>query len=150
MKTCRLFDKYRDGELDDTARIEYERHLRSCEDCGLRMTLLNNLVHVMKKEEIRPRDLSAEIARRAFQPGKSWDALIVSLLRPAPALAALALFVVLCSTLWVVSEKWQRNTVYEYQKLMDEADAIGVETRVSDVRTDSELVIWLEQEGVSE
>lgn len=151
MNICSLFDRYRDRELDDAARSRFESHLKDCADCRFKMSLLNNLVHAIKSEELRPKDLSAQIARRAFQPKKSWDALVVSLLRPGPALATLAMFIVLFSALWMISSDLQRNSAYyEYEKLMDDADAMNVGSRISQARTDSELVMWLEQEGMSE
>lgn len=148
MKPCSLFDRYRDRELDDAARIHFERHLEECEDCSLRMSLLNNIVRIIRTEEVRPRDMSAEIAHRVFQQGKSWDVLIVSLLRPGPAIAALAMFIAVFSTLWMISDNWQRNTIrYEYERLIEEADSINL-NRVAEVTSDAELVIWLE--GVSQ
>lgn len=148
MKTCSLFDRYRDRELDDAARIRFERHLEECEDCRLRMSLLNNIVRIIRTEETRPRDMSAEIAHRVFQQGKSWDVLIISLLRPGPAIAALAMFVAIFSTLWMITDNRQSNTVrYEYERLIEEADSISL-SRVAEVGSDAELVIWLE--GVSQ
>lgn len=151
MRICGLFDRYRDHELDDRTRSDFEHHLSDCQECRMRMSLLNNLVEVIRSEErALPGDLSIQIARKAFQKEKSWDALVVSLLRPGTALAALATFIVLFSTLWVVSSRWQQTTAhYEYEKLVDEADAINLESRMSQMRTDTDLVIWLEQEGAS-
>ena len=146
MRTCNLFDKYRDGELDAVARSEFESHLAACQDCRTKMSLLNNLVQILKQEEIRPPDLAAQIARRAFQPNNSWDALVISWLRPGPALAALTLVLALFSFLWLMPGSQRVDTFSEYEALMDETDSV-IAPAVSQVSNDSELVLWLEQEG---
>lgn len=150
MRTCKVFDKYRDGELNASERKEFESHLAVCEDCRTKMSLLNNLVHVMRQEELQPLDLADRIARRAFRHDSSWDALVVSWLHPGPALAALALVLVLSSFLWFMPGNRQRSIYSEYEKLMDEADAINLGVKASQVHNDSELVVWLEQEGISQ
>ena len=40
MRTCKVFDKYRDGELNSVERREFEKHLAVCEDCGTKTALL--------------------------------------------------------------------------------------------------------------
>ncbi len=149
MRACDLFDKYRDGELDAVARSEFELHLATCQDCRIEISLLNNLVQILKQEEIRPPDLAAQIARRAFRPDNSWDALVISWLRPGPALAALILVLALFSFLWLIPGSQRANTYSEYETLMDETDAV-VSPAVSQARNDGELVLWLEQEGESQ
>ena len=147
MRTCNEFDKYRDGELNPVQRNEFEKHLAVCEDCRTKTALLNNIVHVLRQEEINPVDQADRIAQRAFRSDNSWDALVVSWLRPGPALAALTLVIVLFSFLWIMPENQPISASSEYLKLMDEADAILSDANVSQVRTDRELVLWLKQEG---
>ena len=49
MRTCNVFDKYRDGELNSAERNEFEKHLAVCENCQTKTALLNNIVHVLKQ-----------------------------------------------------------------------------------------------------
>jgi anti-sigma factor RsiW len=150
MRTCNVFDKYRDGELNSAERDEFEKHMAVCEDCRTKMSLLNNIVHFLKQEEINPVDQAERIARQAFNSGNTWDALVVSWLRPGPALAALTLVIVLFSFLWIMPESQQINASSEYEKFMNEADEILAGMSVSQVRNDSELMLWLKQEGDSQ
>ncbi len=147
MRTCDLFDKYRDGELRDAGRDEFEAHLSSCEDCRLRMALLNNLVRVLRQEEVPPVDLADRIARQAFSKGLSWDELLVSWLRPGPVLATASLILVLFSFLWLLPGKGPVSAYSEYQKLMEEADSIQLNSSLSQAGNGSALGIWLQQEG---
>jgi len=146
MHTCDLFDKYRDGELGSVEQGKFQSHLASCEDCRTKMSLLNNLVLVLKREEVRPLDLADQIARQAFLRDKSWDALVMSWLRPAPVLAALSLMLVLFSFLWLLPGNNHVSAYSEYQKLMDEADSISQKASLSQVSTESALGLWLQQE----
>jgi len=147
MRTCDLFDKYRDGELGAAGQKEFQSHLSSCEDCRMKTALLNNLVQVLKQEEVRPVDLADQIARKAFRKDKSWDALLVSWLRPGPVLVALSLMLVLFSFLWLLPGNGQVSAYSEYQKLMDEADSISLKASLSQVSSESVLGLWLQQEG---
>jgi hypothetical protein len=153
MRICDLFDKYRDGELGSVEQGEFQSHLAVCEECRGRMSLLNNLVHILKQEEIRPMDLANQIARRAFQEQESWSTLVVSWLRPGPAwVAALGMMIVLFSFLWLKPIGQKLDFYSEYDKLMSETEAVDLSssTSISQARTDSELVLWLEQEGKSQ
>jgi anti-sigma factor RsiW len=150
MRTCNVFDKYRDGELNSAERDEFEKHMAVCEDCRTKMSLLNNIVHFLKQEEINPVDQAERIARQAFKSGNSWDALVVSWLRPGPALAALTLVLALFSFLWIMPESQQINASSEYEKFMNEADEILAGMSVTQVRNDSELMLWLKQGGDSQ
>jgi predicted anti-sigma-YlaC factor YlaD len=150
MGTCNAFDKYRDGELTASEAGEFESHLAACEDCRAKMSLLNNLVHVLRQEESRPLDLADRIARQAFRRGNSWDSLVVSWLRPGPSLAALAIVVMLFSFLWLMPGGEPVNSYSEYEGLMDEADTINLGPSGTQVHSDSELVMWLETEGNSQ
>jgi anti-sigma factor RsiW len=150
MRTCDLLDKYRDGELEAAGQKEFQSHLLICEDCRTKMALLNNLVQILKQEEVRPLDLANQIARQAFLKDKSWDALVISWLRPGPVLAALSLMLVLFSFLWLLPGNSQVSAYSEYEKLMDEADSINQKTSLPQVSSESALGLWLQQEGNSE
>ena len=100
MGLCNLFDKYRDGELSRVEGRDFEAHLTECADCREKMLLLDNLAFVLKQDPVMmPRDLSRQIAKKAFRQNKSWDALVIGWLRPGPAFAALALACALFSAL---------------------------------------------------
>ncbi len=148
MRTCDLFDKYRDGELESAKRSEFESHLSACEDCRTKMSLLNNLVQALKLEEIQPQDIADRIARQAFLKNKSWDVIVSSWLRPGPVLAALSLALVLFSFLWLLPGNGPVSAYSEYQRLMDEADSIN--QKATQIGTESALGIWLQQEGNSQ
>jgi anti-sigma factor RsiW len=150
MRTCNAFDKYRDGELNAADRKEFERHLDSCRECREKASLLNNVVRVLKQEEIRPLDLADRVARQAFSSRPSWDSLVASYLRPGPAFAFLTLMLVLFSFLWIMPQNQSISAYTEYQQLLDEAEVISLDASISKVNNDSELVLWLEQEGHSQ
>jgi hypothetical protein len=150
MDTCSRFDKYRDGELNAVERNAFESHLAVCGDCRAKMSLLNNLVLILKQEEIRPLDMAEQIARRAFQKNKSWDTLVISWLRPGPVFAALTLTLILCSFLWLLPRNSQVSAYSEYQKLMDEADSISQKASLSQTNNQSGLYDWLQSEGNSQ
>ncbi len=146
MRTCKVFDRYRDGELDAAERKEFERHLASCRECREKAALLNNMVGALRREEVRPLDLAERIARRAFSTNASWDALVASYLRPGPAFAFLTLLLVLFSFLWVLPQNRSIDAYTEYQQLMDEAEAISLDASITEINNDSELILWLERE----
>jgi hypothetical protein len=147
MRICDQFDKYRDSELKADQRREFESHVAQCEDCRAGQLLLDNVIYLIKSEEVRPLDLADQIARRAFQQSNSWASAVISWLRPVPALAALALTLVFFSSLWMISGKGYVNAYSEYETLMEEADTGDLNSFLSKVHTDSELVLWIEQEG---
>ena len=150
MSTCDLFDKYRDGEMAAIEQKAFESHLAVCQDCRAKMALLNNMVQVLKREEVRQLDLADRIARQAFLKSRSWDAIVVSWLRPGPVLAALSLMLVLFSFLWLLPGNGQVSAYSEYEKLMDEADSINQNVSLSQSGNESALGLWLQQEGNSE
>jgi hypothetical protein len=150
MRTCNVFDKYRDGELDAAGRKEFEQHLASCRECREKASLLNNIVGVLRQEEVRPLDLADRIARQAFKTRTSWDSLVAAYLRPGPAFAFLTLMLILFSFLWIMPQNRSINAYTEYQQLIDEAEAINLDASAYKVNNDSELVLWLEQEGYSQ
>jgi hypothetical protein len=153
MRICDLFDKFRDGELGSAEQSEFQSHLAACEDCRAKKFLLNNLVHVLREDEIRPMDLADQIARRAFQEQDSWSTLVVSWLRPGPAwVAALGMLIVFFSFLFFKPIGQKLDFYSEYEKLMSETETVNLSSSssISPARTDSELVLWLEQEGKSQ
>ena len=148
MNTCDLFDRHRDRELSQIEQESFEAHLKECNECKAKNALLNNIVQIYKTEERSMPDLSIQIARQAFRKLNSWDALVVSWLRPGPAFAAVAIFAVLVSTLWVYSSFRQSAYTYsEYEKLMYESDSATLDSRALQSRTYSELVELIDQEG---
>lgn len=148
MRTCTLFDKYRDGELSRVEEREFEAHLAGCADCRAKMSLLDNLAFVLKQDPAAmPADLSGKIARKAFQQDKTWDALVIGWLRPGPAFAALALVCIIFSTLWLVPNYKPANAFSEYEKLMTELNVENLDSSLSQIQRDAELVTWLEQEA---
>jgi len=149
MRLCDFFDKYRDRELAEQERLRFEAHLAGCEECGTKMARLDNLAAALCAREVPARDLSRRIARRAFERRwPSWDALVVSWLRPGAAFAALALALALFSSLWLATGMRQPSGYSEYEKLMEEADNAG--SMVSDLHSEGEMMLWLEGEGQSQ
>ena len=151
MRLCDLFDKYRDGELDRVEKEDFEAHLAECADCRAKMSLLDNLAFILKQDPaIMPVDLSRQIAGKAFHQKKTWDALVIGWLRPGPAFAALALVCVLFSTLWLVPNYRQTSAFSEYEKLIDEANSMNLDSSISRVQKDMALIVWTEQGGKSQ
>jgi hypothetical protein len=147
MKTCTLFDKYRDGELSQAEEKTFQAHLAECADCQGKMFFLDNLAAVLKNDPIVMRDLSGQIAEKAFSLNKTWDAVLLSWLRPGPAFVALSLVCLLFSTLWILpSYQPSTNAFSEYERLMSEANAENMDSIISQIQSDAELVVWLEQE----
>jgi hypothetical protein len=106
MRTCGLFDQYRDRELNPAEERTYERHLSICPECQSKKTLIHNVAYALKQEEMRAApDLSLKIAARAFSRARTWDSLVISWLRPGPALVALTMTIVLFSFLWIFMDK---------------------------------------------
>ena len=146
MHTCDLFDKYRDGELEDSVRNAFASHLTTCEECRMRMALLNNLVSVLKQDPIQISDLADRIAQKAFQKASSWDALVASWFRPKFAMAAVGLILALFSFLWFVPENQSRASYTEYEILLNQADASNLAGKLL-VKNDNELALQFMQEG---
>lgn len=141
-RACALLDLYRDGELDDAGRERFESHLAGCGECRARLRLLDNLVQVLKMEPVRPVDLSARIARRAFAPAPTWDTLVASCFRPRLAMATAALGVVLFVFAWFLPGSRTVSAYTEYEKLLNEAEASNLAGRLL-VQNDSELLLQL-------
>ncbi|HYK87767.1 MAG TPA: zf-HC2 domain-containing protein [Acidobacteriota bacterium] len=152
MRVCDEFDRYRDGGLNAAERDRFEGHLAGCRDCRERNALLNNVVRALTAVSSEmPRGLPERIARRAFTQRASWDALVISWLKPAPALIALVLTVLLFSYLWLVPGFRQAEPVThsEYEALVNESYGLNQGSGAGQVRGDDDLLNWLEQEGGS-
>jgi hypothetical protein len=149
MSTCNLFDKYRDKELDIAGQKQFDLHLAKCPDCRIKFYLLNNVAGILRQGEPIQVDVSGKVARRAFEQKKTWDMMIVSWLHPVPALAALILAVLVLSFLWL-QPGYRLAPPSEYETLMNDADSVNLETTTMQVRSDSDLMIWLEQEDISQ
>ena len=151
MKICTLFDKYRDGEISGVEKREFEAHLALCSDCRAKISLLNNLAYILRQDPaVMPLDLSGQIARKAFQQNKTWDALVIGWLKPGPAFAALALVCVLFSALWLMPNYQPTNAFTEYEMLLEDASAINLDSGISQIQSDTELILMLEQEATSQ
>jgi hypothetical protein len=152
MRTCKLFDKYRDKELSSKEREQFEMHLANCEDCQAKRYLIENVAFVLKQDEAMvPPDLSGLIAHRAFSQRKGWDSLVISCLRPGPALATVTLALALFSFLWMTAGFQSTPVNYsEYEPVISESDALYLGASVLQTHTDTDLVLWLEQERYSQ
>jgi len=150
MKICALFDKYRDGELSRVEEETFQAHLDGCGDCRGKMFFLDNLAVILKKDPVVMTDLSGQIAKKAFQQNAAWDTILLGWLRPGPAFAALSLVCLLFSTLWIVPNYKPTNAFSEYERLLDETDAVNMDISISQIQSDAELVIWMEQEAWSQ
>jgi anti-sigma factor RsiW len=146
MRICDLLDKYRDGELDDSARNMFASHLAACEECRMRMALLDNLVSILRQETIQTTDLADRIARKAFEKGTSWDVLVLSWFRPRFAMAAVGLVLALCSCLWLLPTNQSMAAYTEYEILLNQADSSDLAGKLL-VKNDSELVLQFLQGG---
>jgi hypothetical protein len=151
MQTCDLFDRYRDNELGVEEMNGFESHLAACEQCKAKKQLLDRVVFLIKSEEVRPLNLADQIAQRAFQPKNSWASDVISWLRPIPAVTVLLLAGVLISSFWLMTGSRSVSAYSEYEKLMEEADAGQIhalsQSAQSKAGSDSDLMLWLEQEG---
>ncbi len=147
-KLCDWFNRHRDGMLDSEQKKMFESHLAVCEDCRTRLFLLNNVVQLIKNQEMPgPAVRSEQIADRAYDQSGSWDILFLSWLRPAPAWSALTVLLVLISFLWIIPFVRQSSPGSEYEILMTlEGNQSGQTGPVANL-TDAELERWLEQGG---
>jgi len=145
MKNCDLFDRYRDGELDDSQAEEFRRHLALCRECGAANAAMDNLVHAMRHEAVPITDLADRIACRALQRISSWDELLAywSPLKLSFTTACLSL--ILCIFIWFAPEI-NTNDFMAYETLLDMADASDPAGEFLDV-SDSDFVFTLLQGG---
>jgi hypothetical protein len=146
MRTCNLFDKYRDKELNQAERAQFESHMAVCPDCCSKKSLMDNIAFVLKQDTAVAPDLAGRIAMRAFNQKRTWDSLVISWLRPGPALATLTLAAALFSFLWMFNRQTISVNYSEDEVLMSEADSFDSSVSASQVRADNDLLIWLEQE----
>lgn len=148
MRACEWFDQYRDGELSATQREQFETHLAGCSDCRARTTFLDNVVHALR---LGPADVPLgfpeRIVRRAFDQPKSWDVMVVSWLRPAPALIALVVTLFIFSSLWLIPSFRQTESYGEYEALVNESYSLSPGGSADQIHSDEDLINWLEQEG---
>ncbi|MBN2243607.1 MAG: zf-HC2 domain-containing protein [Acidobacteria bacterium] len=152
MRLCDLFDKYRDGELSGTESRDFKAHLDQCADCRTKMSLLDNLAFILKRDPaVMPVDLSRRIAQKAFRRNETWDALVIGWLRPGPAFAALALVCILFSALWLVPDYLApASASSEYEKLLDRAERIVMDNSIVQIQNDAELIALMEREVQSQ
>jgi hypothetical protein len=145
MRTCKLFDKYYDRELSPEERGRFESHLAVCTDCQTMKSLINNVAFVLKQEEMSAQpNLAGRIASRAFSKQRTWDSLIISLLRPAPALVTLTLALALFSSLWIFLNRQPITDSYTvYRNWMREPDTQNLGASLSQIREDNDLLYWL-------
>ncbi len=147
-KLCDWFNRHRDGMLDSEQKKIFESHLAVCEDCRTRQFLLNNMVRLIRNEEMPdPTERPERIATCAYDQCGSWDILFLSWLRPAPAWSTLAVLLVLISFLWVIPFVRQSSTGGEYEILMTIEGNQSGQTGPTANLTDAELERWLEQGG---
>jgi predicted anti-sigma-YlaC factor YlaD len=145
MRACDLFDQYRDGELGDSKRADFDAHLASCEECRMRMALLDNLVLAIKQDITQTPDLADIIARKAFQKPSSWDALVASWFKPRFAMVAACLVIALFSCLWFLPGNRSIASYTEYEILLNQAEASNLAGNLL-VKNDNELVLQFVQE----
>lgn len=151
MKTCTLFDKYRDGELSRVEEEKFRSHLAGCAECKVKMSLLDNLALILKADPaVLQADLSVKIANKAFQPNRTWDAIVLGWLRPGPAFAALSLVCIIFSALWIIPNYEPTNASSEFEKVLDTASAVNMDAGVSQIQVDTEMAVWLQQEVKSQ
>ncbi len=147
-EACKWFDRYRDDELDPSQRALFESHLETCASCRQALTLLDNVVRTIVAVDA---PLNPSFARRtaalAFQPSRSWDAVLLSWLRPARAWPAWALLLILCASLLLSSFGKYGDPYAEYEVLLTGSENTGLGRDVSQIHNDEDLLRWLQREG---
>ena len=147
-EACKWFDRYRDGELNQSRRALFESHLVSCADCRQALTLLDNVVRAIAAVDAPLRPAFAQNTTAvAFQSSRSWDALLVSWLRPARAWPAWALLVVLCASLLLFSFGKYGDVYADYEVLLTGSENGAFGRDMARIRNDDDLLRWLQQEG---
>ena len=148
MRLCDWFDRYRDGELGATQREQFRAHLAACLRCRERMALIESVVLALKPVPVDvPLGFPERTARRAMQYHSHWDTLVVSMLRPAPAVIALIIVILIFSTLWWTSGANRAEVPGEYEALVNETYSLIPGSSVGQVHMDDDLFGLLEQEG---
>jgi predicted anti-sigma-YlaC factor YlaD len=145
---CRLFDRYRDGELDSFERAVFEAHLDACEDCRGFVKLLDNLAYTIRKMDAPLRFGFAErTAAAALRQTKSWDAVVISWLRPQGLWLAWALLLFLCCSVLLLTGSRYHDIHRGYEVLLTGSDNGGLGRDVAQIHNDEDLLRWLQQEG---
>ena len=149
MKNCELFNRYRDGELDDSEKEAFRRHLATCEACARTNALLDNLVSVMRHETVpMMTDMAERIARLAFQRTSTWDSLLAYWFRPRLAFMTACLSLALCVFIWFAPENRPDNSM-AYEMFLNQADASDPASELLAVGS-SDFVFMLIQGGDTE
>jgi hypothetical protein len=114
-------------------------------ECRTKRSLITNIAFVLKQEEMQAMpDLAGRIAFRAFHQHRTWDSLIISMLRPGPALVTLTLALALFSSLWIFINRQPMTDNYTvYRNWMREADTTNPDASLSQIREDNDLLYWL-------
>ncbi len=148
MRSCGLFDRFRDGELSASQRQQFEAHLSGCPGCVERMRLLDNIVRALRSSPSEvPLGLSERIAREAFHRPQAWESMVVSWLKPVPALIVLTVMVFLFSSFWLKGGLNRIESYGEFEALLNETYSVIPGSGVGQVHTDDDLIGLLEQEG---
>jgi anti-sigma factor RsiW len=144
MKICRLFDSYRDGELDAARRREFERHLPDCRSCRLSLSLLSNIASALNRTEpaLSP-DLPERIASQAFQSRAPWDTGILACVQPKPVWLVFAVAFAILILLIVFPSSQGIDLYTEYEALYGES----LWGKNVQLQSDNELLRWLEQQA---
>ncbi|HSW37967.1 MAG TPA: zf-HC2 domain-containing protein [Acidobacteriota bacterium] len=146
-RACALFDSYRDKELGETGRMEFESHLADCESCRARIFLLDAVVHAIKQDEPQPVDLVDRIVERAFKKSSSWEILVAAWFRPRLAFAFIGMIVLMIALAMLLPVNQIAVAYTEYMQLMEEAEASNLAAGILQVGDDGDLVVLLEQGG---
>jgi anti-sigma factor RsiW len=142
-----MLDRYRDDELNPAQCLEFENHLQECEECRSTVGLLDSIVKIIEAVDVPLRLHFAErTAKAAFSQSKTWDAVMLSLLRPARVWAAAALLFLAVSwfmkpILFVPSDAERDIEVLLSGSESEFAGELGR------IQTDEELLSLLQQEG---
>ena len=122
MKNCELFDRYRDGDLNDFQNEEFQRHLATCQECRTMDALLDDLASSIRHETVPTVDMSDKITRCAFQRISCWDSLLACWLRPRFAFMTACLSIALCVFIWFAPEN-QMDDSMTYEMFLDLAES---------------------------
>jgi len=142
-RVCKLLNQYRDGELDAARKAVFESHLSSCADCRKTLALLNSLVQILRPAAPAvPPAFSERVARLAFERGRTWDVMVISWLRPAPAWIALIFCVLLTSIMWLSPLFVQPVDAYSEYETLSSMSTVTPQVQTEDFGT------WLEEGGV--
>ena len=138
-RVCKLLNQYRDGELDPARKAVFESHLTSCTDCRKTLALLNNLVYILRPTAPAvPPAFYDRIARLAFERGRTWDAMVISWLRPTPAWIALTFCILLALLMWQSPLSVQHVDAYSEYETLSSMSTATLQVQTEDFAT------WLE------